>query len=175
MIEPLHDRGGRSEPAGGTTGPTQGPGAIREIPPTRSTRQPGAADDRPLRQFAMDAANLLNDRHCEDVCLLDVRGLSQVCDYVLIASGTSNRQMRSIAEELAKLGDEQTHGAFRTSSDTGATWIVVDFIDLVVHLFEPSTRAYYDLESLWSDGDVVGWQRDGEHLPRQRRRTPEPD
>lgn len=113
-----------------------------------------------LRGFAIKAARLLADRHCEDVVLLDVRGVNQLCDFVLIASGTSDRQMRSVAHELEELGEEHSHRVFRSDRDAGGTWVVVDFVDLVAHLLEPNQRAYYDIESLWSDGNVVRWERD---------------
>ncbi len=86
--------------------------------------------------------------------------MSQVCNYVLIASGTSDRQMKSLATELGKVGREAGHPAFRSSGDAASTWIVVDFVDLVAHLFEPNQREYYDLESLWSDAKVIQWTRD---------------
>ena len=91
--------------------------------------------------------------------LLDVREVSQVCDFVLVATGTSDRQMRSVADEMTDIGRDEGHTAFRTSTDSAATWIIVDFVDLVVHLFEPNQRAYYDLESLWSDAPRVSWER----------------
>ncbi len=117
------------------------------------------AEHRKLRDFVIEAARLLADRHCQDVLLLDVRGLSQVCDYVLIGSGTSDRQMKSLAEDLEDLGLANDNPVFRSSRDTGLTWIVIDFVDLVAHLFEPDQRAYYDLESLWSDAESVDWPR----------------
>jgi ribosome-associated protein len=117
------------------------------------------ADARATREFAIDAARHLHDRHFEDVALLDVRGLSQVCDFLLIGSGTSDRQMKSVASELEALGDGHDQPCFRSSADTAATWVVVDFIDLVVHLFEPGQRAYYDLEGLWSDAPRIAWER----------------
>lgn len=113
------------------------------------------------REFAIDAARLLADRHCEDVLVLDVQGLSQVSDYVLIGTGTSDRQMKSVADELEDLAIEYGEKVFRTSRDTGVTWIVIDFIDVVAHLFEPNQRAYYDLEQLWSDAPHVPWKRNG--------------
>lgn len=109
--------------------------------------------------FAIEAARLLKDRHCEEITLLDVRGLSQVCDFVLIGTGTSDRQMKSVSDELSDLGGERGHPCFRTSMDTQATWIVTDFVDLVTHLFEPSHRRYYDLEALWADAETVEWSR----------------
>lgn len=122
----------------------------------RGAERTGAA---PLETFAIEAARLLADLRCEDVKLLDVRGISQVCDYVLIASGTSERQMKSVAADLEDLGAAMQHPVFRSNRDTGNTWIVTDFVDLVTHLFEPSHRAYYDLEHLWSDARGVSWTR----------------
>jgi ribosome-associated protein len=109
--------------------------------------------------FAITAAQLLHDRHCEDIRLMDVRGLSQVCDYVLLGTGTSDRQMKSVAAELEDLGKELGSKVFRSNRDSGGTWIVVDFVDVVTHLFEPNQRAYYDLETLWADASPVDWQR----------------
>ena len=111
-----------------------------------------------LRDFAIEAARLLADRHCEAVRLLDVRGLSQVCDYVLIGSGTSDRQMKSLADELSDLGRDHCHAVFRMDRDVTVTWVVVDFVGVMVHLFEPDQRTHYDLEGLWSDAIVVPWQ-----------------
>ncbi len=116
---------------------------------TETTKRPDSAE------FAIEAGRLLSERHCEDVVLLDVTGLSQVCDFVLIATGTSDRQMKSVASEIASVGKEIDFPAFRKNIDTGATWIVVDFISVVVHLFEPERRAYYDLEDLWADAKRV--------------------
>ena len=107
-----------------------------------------------LRQHA-----LLDERHCEDVRLLDVGGLSQVCDFVLIGTGTSERQMKSVAQELEDLGEEHDNNVYRSDRDSGGTWIVIDFVDIVAHLFEPGQRAYYDLETLWSDAEVVDWRK----------------
>ena len=110
--------------------------------------------------FAVSAARLLIDRHCEDVLLLDVSTVSQVCDFVLIGTGTSDRQMKSVADELAELGKEAGLPAFRKSIDLGTTWIVTDYITVVTHLFEPQLRAYYDLEDLWSDARCVEIETD---------------
>ena len=68
--------------------------------------------------------------------------------------------MKAIARELSDLGDEHENPCFRTSRDGDATWVIVDFIDLVAHLFEPTQRAYYDLEDLWSDAPVITWARE---------------
>ena len=121
---------------------------------------PSTSHATDLREFAIEAARLLKDRRCEDVTLLDVRGLSQVCDYVLVASGTSDKQMKSVAGELKDFGEQHRHAVFRTNSDGATTWIVVDFVDLVAHLFEPEVRSYYGIEELWSDAKPVMWERE---------------
>ena len=82
--------------------------------------------------FAQEAARLMTDRHCTDVQLLDLRGISQVCDFIVIGSGTSDRQMRSVSEEVGKLGKETGYTWCRMNSDPSSTWIVVDFIDVVI-------------------------------------------
>ena len=120
--------------------------------------EPRVDDKQQTRSFAVEAARLLAARHCEDVRLLDVRGLSPVCDYVLIGSGTSDRQMKSLAQEVEDLGLERDTPIYRCDADAAATWIVMDFVELVTHLFEPSRRAFYDLEALWSDADMVPWE-----------------
>jgi ribosome-associated protein len=121
---------------------------------------PTTADQKPeLRDFAIEAARLMADRRCEDVYLLDVRGISHVTDYILIGSGTSDRQMKTVASELDTLGRESGHECFRSNRDVATTWVVVDFVDLVVHIFEPAQREYYALEELWGDGLAVDWTR----------------
>ncbi len=109
--------------------------------------------------FAVEAARLLEDLHCTEVQLLDLRGISQVCDFILIGSGTSDRQMRSVADSVNDLAKELGTARFRINNDPASTWIVVDFVDVVVHLFEPSRRGYYDLEDLWSDAPRMEYAR----------------
>lgn len=102
---------------------------------------------------------MLADDKCNEVVLLDVRGLSQVTDYIVIGSGTSDRQMRSALADVEHLGAEHGFPVFRSSADDRATWLLADFVDVVVHVFEPNARAHYDLEMLWGDATRVRWQR----------------
>jgi ribosome-associated protein len=128
-------------------------------------RSRSTADPESTRRFAIDMARTLTDSKCTEVVLLDVRGRSQVCDYVIIASGTSQRQMRAAAQDLEDLGKERGQHPFRTNADEGSTWIVVDFVEIVAHLFEPDQRLYYDLELLHADGKRVDWRRPEGELP----------
>ncbi|MCC6676909.1 MAG: ribosome silencing factor [Phycisphaerales bacterium] len=110
-------------------------------------------------KFVIEAARLLSDDKCEDVVVLDVRKLSQVTDFVVIGSGTSDRQMRSVLKHVEELGEQLGFRAFRVSADERAVWLLADFVHVVVHLFEPNTRAHYDLEMLWGDAERVEWER----------------
>lgn len=139
------------------------PESLQSAPiPPRSFKK---SDPKLIADFAVETARLLFDDKCEDVVLLDVRSKSMVCDYILIASGTSDRQMRSVLDHAQDLGRSLHFNAFHTSTDDNATWLLADFVDIVVHLFEPNVRAHYDLETLWGDAPRVDWER-----PDQRRR-----
>lgn len=130
------------------------PGVQEENRPPRRQKSPQTA-----REFVVDVARLLHDDKCTEVIAIELQGDSPLCDFVVIASGTSDRQMRSSMDDVAKLGDERGFPAFRTSVDTRTTWGVVDFVDVIVHLFEPSTRLHYDLEVMWPDAPKVAWER----------------
>lgn len=123
------------------------------------SRSSSSTDPQQVRDFAIEAARLLHDRKLENVLVLDVRGLSNVCEYVVLGSGTSGRQMKSVATEVEKLGKESGFPPFRESRDPSISWVVADFVDVVVHLFEPQQRAYYDIETLWNGAPQLAWRR----------------
>jgi ribosome-associated protein len=120
-----------------------------------------AASREAARRFAIEAARTLSDDHCEDVVVLELNDLSPLSDFIVIASGTSDRQMRGSADDVEKVGAKMGYSALRRSVDERTTWLLVDFADVVVHVFEPNTRAFYDLEMLWGDAPRVAWERSG--------------
>ncbi len=128
-----------------------------EILPTRSATDPAVT-----RAFAVEVARSLADSKCTDIVLLDVQQISQVSDFIVIASGTSDRQMRAAGQHVSELAEQQRFPVYRKSTDDRTTWIVIDCVDCVVHIFEPNTRAQYDLEMLWGDAPHVEWTRPGE-------------
>lgn len=137
--------------------------------PKRPARTPPSSDASPAdaaRHFAIEAARLLADDKCDDVVVLDVRGVSQVTDFIVIGSGTSERQMRAVLHHVEDLGKEQNFTMFRGTADDRSTWLLADFVNVVVHVFEPNTRAHYDLEMLWGDAKRIAWERRG--APKDR-------
>ena len=121
--------------------------------------QPDAPRKDDPRAFAIEAARLLADSHCEDLVVFDVRELSPVTQYILIASGTSDRQIKALGGHVSELGRELGFGRIGSEQDGATTWLVLDYVEVMVHLFEPVTRAHYDLELLWGDAPRVSWHR----------------
>ncbi|MCC7388599.1 MAG: ribosome silencing factor [Phycisphaerales bacterium] len=139
-----------------------GPGAtdfLTRAPAPSSPREADAGDH--AQRLAIDLGRLFADDKCTQVVVLDVRGLSPITNFLVIASGTSERQMRSVLDHAEELAGERGITAHGVAKDAGAHWLIADFIDVVAHLFEPNTRALYDLEMLWGDARQVAWQRPG--------------
>jgi ribosome-associated protein len=107
------------------------------------------------RDFAIRAARLAVDLRADDVAVLDLRDLSPVTDYFVICSGTSDRQMRALYDALEKDGKSCGWSPFGSAGYDSTTWMLLDFVDVVVHIFSPEYRRYYDLELLWGDAPRV--------------------
>ncbi len=111
------------------------------------------------RGFALAAAQVADERRCSDIVVLDLKGKSPATDYFVIATGTSNRQMRAVADEICKAAKKQGLQRFGRAGYEQARWILLDFIDVVIHIFDREYRDYYDLELLWGDAERLKWQR----------------
>ena len=111
------------------------------------------------RRFAIEAARLAANTRCTDVVLLDVSRVSPVTDFFLIATGSSGRQMRAVAEQIEELGGPLSFRPLGRHGHEGeSAWLLTDFVDVVVHIFTTESRGYYDLDGLWGDAAVVDWQ-----------------
>ncbi|HEY7682845.1 MAG TPA: ribosome silencing factor [Gemmatimonadales bacterium] len=101
------------------------------------------------------AVQAIDDLKGRDIVVLDLRGLSEATDYFVVASGTSDAHVRGIAESvLAKLHRRGVR-AHHVEGLSGGRWVLLDFVDFVVHLFHPETRSFYRLERLWSDAPEI--------------------
>ena len=105
------------------------------------------------KEFALAAAKIADGRHCSDIVVLDLRGKSPATDYFVIATGTSDRQMRAVADEICEAAKESAMQRFGRAGYEQARWILLDFIDVVIHIFDREYREYYDLELLWGDAE----------------------
>ena len=87
--------------------------------------------------------------------ILDVRGLSSVTDYYLIATANNTPHLKALATEIQESLEKEGVRSYRVAGSPGSEWVVVDYFDAVIHLFTPNTREYYALEQLWSDAKRV--------------------
>ena len=105
--------------------------------------------------LAQRAAAICLDSKANDVVILSLKGITDVADYFVIASGTSDTHVRSISDhvmtELKKEGTPVHH----LEGVTQGRWALLDYVDFVVHVFHPSLRSFYQLERLWGDAEVV--------------------
>jgi ribosome-associated protein len=111
------------------------------------------------KELAIQAARIAEQSNCEEVVVLDLRELSPVTDYFVIATGASGRQMRSTAEDVMAFGKSIEQKVWHHAGLDGSDWIVLDFVDVVVHLFDAAHRQYYDLEMMWGDCPRVTWKK----------------
>jgi ribosome-associated protein len=108
------------------------------------------------KKLALLCRELADNKKAENLIVLDVRKLSSVTDYFVLASGTSQPHLRAIVEEITgKLKDDHALRPARSEGYKSGTWVVLDYFDVIVHIMHADTRAHYDLESLWGDAKRV--------------------
>lgn len=138
-------------------GPARGGGrggkAPRKKKPLFATPPVREIVDNPrAKALAKRIAELCLDKKATDVVILDVRGMTSYADYFVIASGESERQVSAIAENIeTTLKHEMDARAIGTEGRETGNWVLLDFGEVVVHLFYSEQRAFYDLEGLWAD------------------------
>ncbi|MBN2579752.1 MAG: ribosome silencing factor [Pirellulales bacterium] len=114
-------------------------------------------------QRAVLAARTAEDNRGTDVVVLDMRELTSLFDFFVIASGTSRRQLHAISEEIDRVLEQELHDRrLGIEGYEESRWILLDYGDVVVHLFEPETRAYYALEDLWGQARPIPWNNSAE-------------
>jgi len=97
----------------------------------------------------------LESKKGEDILLLDIDEVSDFTDFFVICSGTSDRQLDTLADEVMTFLKDLHHFAARLEGTSQDGWMVIDYGDIVIHLFSPARRDYYRLEELWSEGKVL--------------------
>ena len=115
-------------------------------------KRSNAPDDGSVRALAVLAAREAVDRRAQDVVLLDLKGLTTATDFFVIASGESDVQVRALAERIeARLTEEEGRKPWHVEGQRHAQWVLLDYVDFVVHVFHQEARRYYEIERLWGD------------------------
>ena len=119
------------------------PASLRPAP------RPSPAD------LARLAAAFCADNKANDVVLLDLAPVTDMTDFFVIASGTSDTHVRSTARHVMDAMREAGHAVYHVEGLSQGRWVLLDYVDFVVHLFHPTLRTFYQLERLWSDATVM--------------------
>ncbi|HPE62008.1 MAG TPA: ribosome silencing factor [Thiolinea sp.] len=116
-----------------------------------------------LEQLQQLVLKALDDLKAQDVVLLDVRGKSSITDSMVIATGTSTRHVRALAESVALKARAAGQAPLGTEGERESEWVLVDLNDMVIHVMLPHVRAFYNLEKLWgeSPAEAYGTSRAG--------------
>lgn len=108
------------------------------------------------KKLALLCRDFADNRKAENIAVLDVRDLSSVTDYFVIASGTSEPHLRAIVDEIThKLRDDHGIRPIRTDGSIQGAWVALDFFDVIVHVMRTDVRERYDLEGLWGDAKRI--------------------
>jgi ribosome-associated protein len=132
---------------------------------TASTKKTISGREARLRSLkaACQAARTAEDLRGKDTLVLDLTDVTPIVDFFVITTGSSGRQMRSLAEEVERMMGSHGSRARGIEGQTDANWILHDFGDIVLHVFSPEARKLYDLEHLWADAPRVDWKAALEH------------
>jgi ribosome-associated protein len=110
------------------------------------------------RLVAVAAARAAAEKQGEDISVLDVRSLIVITDYFVIVSGSTSRQVKTIVDSVEDALRGLGVKPLRREGETEGRWVLLDYVDVVVHVFGAEERRYYDLERLWKDADRLSWE-----------------
>ncbi len=107
---------------------------------------------------AKRVAQVCDDYRGRDTIVLDLTGITPICDYFVITTGSNRRQIHAIADEVNRVLKESGSARMGREGYDESSWVVQDYGDVVLHVFTPETRELYDLENLWADAPRVEWE-----------------
>jgi len=118
--------------------------------------------ERESRELAVAAARAAAAKQAEEVLVLEVGPILAIVDFFVICSGTSDRQVKTIVEEVEEALRAVGVRAVRREGEDQAGWVLLDYVDVVVHVFGEEEREYYGLERLWLDAERIEWISDAQ-------------
>lgn len=101
------------------------------------------------------AYQALDDKLAEDIKVIDIRGISVVADYFMIANGTNKNQVQAIVDNVQKELERAGYQMKQMEGYRAGSWVLLDFNDIIIHIFDKENRLFYDLERIWKDGVEV--------------------
>ena len=111
--------------------------------------------DKQSNEMAKLAYDALADKKAQDMKIINIEGVSVIADYFIIASGTNHNQVQAMADSVDEALHKAGHPAKQTEGYQSANWILLDYGDIIVHVFDTENRLFYDLERIWRDGKEI--------------------
>ncbi len=115
--------------------------------------------ERVIRDKIKKILKVIISKKAKDPIVLDIRNISNLCDYFIVCSGTSGRQLRTIFEEVIKKSKEENIEIHHIEDDDSEQWFLIDFFDFVLHIFSEEARQYYEIERLWKEGKKIRFRK----------------
>ena len=108
-----------------------------------------------IQQMIENAVSGLEDKKGEDIKIIDISEVSPISDYFVLASGSNRNQVQAMADSVVEKMHKAGFSLKQIEGYDSANWILMDFVDIVVHVFDRESRNFYDLERIWKDGKLV--------------------
>ena len=108
-----------------------------------------------IKEMALLAVQALEDKKAEDVCVIDISEVSIVADYFIIAGGNNKSQIQALSDTVEEKLGKAGYPLKQIEGYQNANWVLLDFGDIIIHIFDRENRLFYDLERIWQDGKKV--------------------
>lgn len=110
------------------------------------------------REMAKIACHALEEKKAEDISVIDIRGISTIADYFVIGSASNTSQIRAVTDEVEKELYMAGYPNVQKEGNSRSTWVLLDYRDIIVHVFSKEDRLFYDLEKIWRDGKFIDYR-----------------
>lgn len=110
------------------------------------------------KEMARTACMALEDKKGEDIRVIDIHEISVVADYFIIANGNNPSQVEALVDSVEEKLEQAGHHVKRIEGSRSSSWVLMDYADIVVHIFDREDRLFYDLERIWSDGREIDYR-----------------
>ncbi|MCR5453318.1 MAG: ribosome silencing factor [Lachnospiraceae bacterium] len=112
-----------------------------------------------IKEKAIELSHILDSKKGETIELLDIGGISPIADYFVLASASNQNQLAAMQDAVDEYMSKQKINARSIEGNKNSTWILMDYEDIVVHLFTKEDRDFYDLDRIWKDGEKIDWNK----------------
>lgn len=112
-------------------------------------------DLKRAKEMTKIACRAIEDKKGEDISIIDISGVSVLADYFIIANGTNDSQVRALVDNVEEELEKAGYSLKQREGYGSASWVLLDFVDIIVHIFDKENRLFYDLERIWRDGKLI--------------------